>query len=116
MTRHSSRRHSSRRHSHRASVPAPTIIPGEPVVPYSETRVQPDAQWVPIVAIQSPLKVVQTPLYISSLTPAPQWAPNVNIGQRRGFLKTQFRDNIRRHVYGTNPFSDTVNSGGPHFQ
>jgi len=131
-------RHSSKRHSHHASVAStPAMIPGEPMAPYSETRVQPDAQWLPVVPIRSPLRVVQTPLCTSSETPAPQWAANViikesctcGVSRRRipvaharncwggcGFLRTQWKDNVLRHVYGTNPFSDTVNSGGPHFQ
>jgi len=86
---------------------------------WSETNWQPDAQWCPIIPIVRPLKTVKAPFYTSSEDPTPQWAPNIIIKAREGcsFLRTKcWQDNIRRHIYGTNPFSDTVNSGGIHFQ
>jgi len=108
------------------------------VPPWSETNWEPDTQWCPTVPIKTPLKTVQTPFYTSSEDPAPQWVANViikppcdckAIGHHKSkhshrkncwggceFLRSHWRDNIERHVYGTNPFSDTVNSGGSHFQ
>ena len=109
------------RHSHHHA-----RIPVEPVTPWSWTECPPDTQWTPVVPITPPLKVVQAPFYTSCEDPAPEWAPNVIIRpavrhhhNRWGgvpFLRTHWHDTIERHVYGTNPFSDTVNSGGSHWQ
>lgn len=120
-----------------------TCVPkGCCVPPWSETNWMPDAQWCPIVPIRTPLKTVRAPFYTSSEDPAPQWADNIiikpackcsvsrshhhhdhhkvthekNCWGGCGFLRTHWHDDIERHVYGTNPFSDTVNSGGSHFQ
>lgn len=100
----------------------------EPVPPWSETRWEPDAQWCPSSPVPPPLKVVREPFYTSSEDPPPQWAPNVPlapIGDKHGshhhhhhhhkFLH-DWKDDIERHVYGRNPYSNTVNSGGSHFQ
>ena len=131
----------SRKHKH-CQKPCEYVQPCECVQPWSETNCEPDAQWCPTVPIKSPLKKVIEPIYTSSEDPAPQWAPNVIVKPpctcgftskhghghryRHGhlkncwggcqFLRSRWQDNIQRHVYGTNPFSDTVNSGGIHFQ
>lgn len=114
----------------------------EPVPPWSETNWEPDTQWCPMIPIRKPLKVVQTPFYTSSEDPAPEWAPNIIIrppvcvypvkldkhhkhhDKKRSynpyggceFLRSHWRDDVPMYVYGRNPFSDTVNSGGSHFQ
>lgn len=117
--------------------------PCEPVPPWSWTNWEPDTQWCPVVPIRPPLKVVNTPFYTSSEDPAPEWAPNVIIrppicsyptGYDRyrkhskrhkhghnqfggcAFLRSHWKDDVPMYVYGRNPFSDTVNSGGSHFQ
>ena len=123
--------------------------------PWSETRETPDAQWCPITPIITPPQKVDTPLYVSSEDPAPQWVPNVLLNMacpkydehkkdtkehkkelkhhmkeikhrmkdqektlKKGHLLRSCRhhDNIIGYVYGTNPFSNTVNAGGNHFQ
>jgi hypothetical protein len=119
--------------------------PCEPVPPYSDTNWEPDTQWCPQIPSKTPPNFVQTPFYTSSEDPAPEWAPNVFIRppiysypvpknhQRHSshhhkhlhehneyggvaFLRSHWKDDIPMYVYGTNPFSDTVNSGGSHFQ
>lgn len=109
-------RHHHHHHHHR--------IPEEPVPPFSWTSWEPDTQWEKVVPIRKPLKVVQYPFYDSLEDPTPEWAPNVILydGHRhhhhhkRSFLRKHWTDNIKLHVYGTNPLSDTQNSGGAHFQ
>ena len=118
--------------------------PCEPVPPWSETRWEPDTQWCPVVPIRPPLKKVRVPFYTSSEDPAPEWKPNVILqppvpacvasrdkkhkhGHKpkkgvycgyygNGFLRSHWTDNVIGYVYGRNPFSDTVKSGGFHFQ
>lgn len=122
----------TKHHVKKCKLPKCDCIP-----PWSETRVEPDTQWCPIVPIRSPLKTVKVPFYTSSEDPAPEWAANIIIKPacschvRHGkhshkcgrnvwggceFLRSHWHDDILRHVYGRNPFSDTVNSGGCHFQ
>jgi hypothetical protein len=116
-----------------------SCLPCEPVPPWSDTTWEPDAQWCPVISIQKPLKVVQVPFYTSTEQPTPEWAPNVIISAPVtyhrshhshhhnhhpthntyggcSFLRSHWKDDIPMYVYGTNPFSDTVNSGGSHFQ
>jgi hypothetical protein len=118
----------------------------EPIPPWSETREEPDAQWCPEIPVKGPIVPLNLPLYSSSEDPEPQYVPDVIIRpacDRRvskhqshhnhgkqweklnkehnmyggcPFLRSHWQDNILLYVYGTNPFSDTVNSGGPHFQ
>lgn len=97
----------------------------EPVPPWSDTNELPDAQWCPVIPIHKPLKIVQIPFYTSSEDPTPEWAPNVVIyppyhkrqhQYEHRFLKTCFHDTVPMYVYGTNPYSNTVNSSGSHFQ
>lgn len=119
----------------RKAIPFPLPVPasdGNTLPPLSETRVPPDTQWSPIIPIQTPLKTVQAPFNTSSAEPDPQWASNVIIApsvwckskSKHGrnvwggcpFLRSHWKDDVPMYVYGKNPFSDTVSSGGSHFQ
>ena len=118
-------RHHSHSHTHKSKCARSPVVD---IPPWSETREEPDAQWVPVIPCITPLKVIRTPFYTSSEDPAPEWATNVVIKPAvttkhrhtawgvSPFLRTHWKDNIPRYVYGTNPFSDTVNSGGSHYQ
>ena len=113
----------------------------EPVPPWSDTHQEPDAQWTPVIPVNRPLRFVDVPFYCSSEDPAPEWAPNVPIrpfwstdlpmGHRHhhhdhdhddhhhhheNFLRSHWKDDVLGYIYGRNPFSNTVNAGGYHFQ
>jgi hypothetical protein len=95
--------------------------PVEDLPPWSETREEPDAQWVPVTPCVTPLKVVQVPFYTSSEDPAPEWVTNVLLwSHRRHHHHHRFlhhrKDDVPRYVYGRNPYTDTVKTGGSHYQ
>lgn len=111
MTKHS--KHSHHRSSRKSS-PAPTIVADVP--PWSETRQEPDVQWVPITPIEVPLKTVNVPIYNSCEDPTPQWAANVIISHHGHNFLNHFKEDILMYIYGRNPQSNTVNAGGRHWQ
>lgn len=95
---------------------------GVNVSPYSETRVTPDAQWRASIPICSCGKIIKQHFNYSSENPSPQWSPNIiirssnpNCKYNCPFLISCCKDNIPMYVMGKNPLTNTVNSGGSHF-
>lgn len=112
--------------------------------PWSETRLPPDAQWSPIVPIRAPLKTVRQPFNSSSDEPDVQWADNIiirppvpgcphclvhqtktcnkgvncrfNGSTNDNFFRKNWKEDIIGYIYTKNPYVDTVNAGGLHFQ
>lgn len=125
MSKHSSKRDSKKchkhahKHDHKHKHNHTCLCKEVPLPPWSETRMEPDAQWCPTVPIRYPLNVVNVPFNSSSEEPDAQWADNIIIKSAKchhKFLKKSGKDTIERYVYGRNPFTDTVCSGGSHFQ